>query len=163
MNKSRSMSVWAALLVLAAAPALAADASDKPVQDMSQALAKRDAKGVAANYTEDASLVEVDGHLMHGRAEIEKYYTDMFAKTAANAPPDKVSITPVKDRKHGATTVLEDGTWTFDGMGPDGKPASQHGAYTCVLVQQKNGQWLIAQAAATPEPPPPPPPPAKAK
>lgn len=157
MNNSRFVSAWAVLLIFAAAPVLAADASDKPVQTMAQALGKRDAKAVAATYTEDASVVEVDGHLMHGRAEIEKYYGDIFAKTPASAPPDKVSITPVKDRPHGTDSVLEDGNWTFDGTGPDGKPASQHGAYTCVLAKQKSGQWLIAQASATPETPPPPP------
>jgi uncharacterized protein (TIGR02246 family) len=53
----------------------------KSAQQFEEAFNKKDARAVAALWTENGELTDVDGTVVRGRAELEKMYTAAFAAT----------------------------------------------------------------------------------
>jgi len=117
---------------------------------------KGDAKGVAALFTEEGSLVNVFGMEMAGKANIEKELA-----TNMNGPLKGVTnnITPTKIVNVAPNAAVGDADIEIVGMkAPDGKavpPIKARG--TATFVKQK-GKWLFAAARGYIHLPPPGPP-----
>jgi uncharacterized protein (TIGR02246 family) len=108
----------------------------KAGQSFLKAYLDRDAKAMAAHWTENGEYFADDGTVMRGRAEIEKAYSELFAKKnpRTDAEIDVTSIRfPSKD------TAIEEGYFKVrTGKGP---PTSSK--YT-VLHVREGDKWLMA-------------------
>jgi uncharacterized protein (TIGR02246 family) len=98
----------------------------------------KDAKAVAALYTDDAVVIMRDGSMVMGRAEIAK----AMEKDAANWP--HAVIKSDSTRVYGATAV-DVGTWTEHPVG-GGEVVSR---YLVVIRHDMNG-WKLAYVADVP-------------
>jgi uncharacterized protein (TIGR02246 family) len=83
-------------------------AIDKLVQDQIQAFNNKDAKALAANWTEDSEYSRNDDVPFRGRAAIEKGYTDYF-KTLKGKPKVEVQVDglrfPSRDSAYSEVTL----------------------------------------------------------
>jgi uncharacterized protein (TIGR02246 family) len=139
----------ACLAVAGLAHAQSADpALDKLARDYERSWAKGDAAAVAAHYTEDTLVVNMDG-VQHGRAELQKRMTANFAGPWKGST---VAIQVGKSQSLGPDMTLNEGTYEVKGTGPDGKPMVLKGHYLNTLVK-KGGAWVIAGNMALPPPP----------
>jgi uncharacterized protein (TIGR02246 family) len=154
------------LLILAAALAAAAPlaargdeksalakADEKAIQKLEDAYVsaynRGDAKGLAALFTKDATIVNSAGGVLTGRAELEKGLKQAFAGPAKGA---KLVNTPLSTRAVSKGVVVTHGTARTTGGG-DSKEAHTF-TYTKVLVRQGK-QWRVAAAQfAVPTSPP---------
>ena len=115
------------------------------INEFEKAFNSQDAKALAALFTEDAELVNEEGEVAHGRAEIEARFAASFS-----ARPDAKLTTHVDSiRSIGTGVVVEDGTTTVT-LGSDA-PA-ERSRYTAIHSKQ-DGKWKMASArefSATP-------------
>ena len=100
-----------------------------------EAWSNRDAKAIAALYTEDASGVGAMGETVSGRMAIEEREAKGFAALPEGA---QLEFEQLSLRFSRPTIGIADGTWTMSGL-PEGAPAE--GLYTEVCVK-KDGEWL---------------------
>lgn len=102
---------------------------------------KRDAKAVAAHWTEDGDYRDESGRTYAGRAEIEKAYAAYFAENS------KAQLRVVIDnlRLLSDTAAIEDGRAMVEPP-PAGAPAI--GKYTAVHVKV-DGKWLMSTVRDT--------------
>ncbi|MDX1500804.1 MAG: SgcJ/EcaC family oxidoreductase [Thermoanaerobaculia bacterium] len=131
------------------------EAERKAIQEQGencrQAVAKRDAKAVAAYYTEDAIYANPAGPTLVGRAAIQGLYEGIFAMSDLTI--EWHSTQPVAVAA-GRDMAWELGETTLAGK-PEGAPAIDfHGRY--LLVWRKvDGAWLMAVDFPNTAPPPP--------
>jgi len=107
--------------------------------DFAEAWGKDDAKSMAATWTEDGDLINPQGRVATGRAEVEKLFAD---EHAAIFKGSHISFTPgtirlVKPDVAVFTTDYE----VPDAHGPDGSPMAAKGTVTSVMVK-KSGKWM---------------------
>jgi uncharacterized protein (TIGR02246 family) len=121
-----------------AAPTEDADraAIAKSARDFEAAFVKRDAKAVAALYTENGELRDVDGRTVLGRAAIEKAYTQVL-KASAGA---KLEVLIKSVRFPAKDMAVEEGLLRAV-RGPKELPNST--AYVAIHIRE-GGQWKIA-------------------
>jgi uncharacterized protein (TIGR02246 family) len=127
----------ALVCLVSVAPASAAgdlkaaiDAQNKAWGD---AVAKGDAKAVAALYTETAKAYPPNGPAVSGRAAIAELFGGMIAAGVRNVALTATEVTGSGD------TAQEVGTWVI--KAPDGSVADQ-GKYI-VLWKKEGGTWKL--------------------
>jgi uncharacterized protein (TIGR02246 family) len=128
------------------APSAGADSSASDITGLRQAAAdfviaynSRDAKALAALFTEAGEMSDINGEeLTSGRADIQAHYEQAFR--AADAPSVAVEVDSV--RLVAPDLAIEDGTVHFTPPGDD-KPA-RSATYTAVLRKTEKGAWQIA-------------------
>ena len=101
-----------------------------------EAWSNRDAKALAALYTEHADGINEIGETVTGRMAIEEQEAKGFAELPEGA---QLEFEQLSLRLIRPTIAIADGAWTMSGL-PEGAPAE--GLYTDVLAK-KDGQWLI--------------------
>jgi uncharacterized protein (TIGR02246 family) len=102
---------------------------------------RRDAKSIAALWTEDGDCIDDTGKQYQGRAEIEKVYEQLFRQLSNG----KIKVVIDSVRLLSADAAIEDGSTVLEPP-PPGPPAINK--YTAVHVKQ-NGQWLISSVRET--------------
>lgn len=110
---------------------------------------RRDAKGMAALLTENATLQNEWGDVVQGRANIEATVAPLMAKLAAGA---RLEDTPLVSHAVAADVIVSQGT--SQRISPNTAPVQMF--FTRVLVRQ-DGQWRlaatqIARPSAMPKP-----------
>jgi len=110
---------------------------------------RRDAKGMAALLTEDATLQNEWGDVARGRANIEAILTRLMATLPAG---ETLEDTPLASRAIATDVIVSQGT--SQRITPNAAPAQM--LFTRVLVRQ-GGQWRlaatqIARPSAMPKP-----------
>lgn len=111
-----------------------------------EAYERGDAKAIAAMWTPDADLIDVEGRVLKGRSAIEKDFADFFRENKGQ----KLRIDVESVRFVGPDMVIEDGTTSA--LAPDGSGSSR-AHYTNVLVK-RDGKWMIASVREAPYVPP---------
>lgn len=105
-----------------------------------EAWSNRDAKAIAALYTEDASGVGAMGETVSGRMAIEEEEAKGFAELPEGA---QLEFEQLSLRFIRPTIAIGDGAWTMSGLPEaEGGPPTE-GLYTVVLAK-KDGEWLYA-------------------
>lgn len=124
----------------AGTPAPAEDPESAAIRATSAAFVaafnKRDAKALAALWTEQGEYADDQGRRFDGRAEIEKGYSEFFA----TQPPAEIRLEVDSIKRLNANTAIETGRAV---LGPDPARAPGFSQYTVVHVKE-NGQWLMA-------------------
>jgi uncharacterized protein (TIGR02246 family) len=129
--------------------------ADKPQADKQQAEAQRhhdeivasakafedaynahDAQGVAATFTENAEMIDEDGVVTRGRAELEKQFTELFTQF----PKAVIKIEVEAVRIVETDLAIEEGVTIATPQPADQPVRSQ---YTAIHVR-RNGKWLVA-------------------
>jgi uncharacterized protein (TIGR02246 family) len=140
-----------ALLMTLALPTFAAPASStKDEEAINQnaraffaAWNKNDVKGLIAHWTDDATLINPFGRIAHGKAEIEKLFTDEQT-TVFKGSTAKIGEVKVHMLKPGlAFTDLD---MTIDGAhGADGAALTQLKYHVSTVVEKKGDEWLFLE------------------
>jgi uncharacterized protein (TIGR02246 family) len=97
---------------------------------------RRDAKGMAALMTENATLQNEWGDVVQGRANIEATVVPLMAKLATGA---RLEDTPLVSHAVAADVIVSQGT--SQRISPNTAPVQMF--FTRVLVRQ-DGQWRLA-------------------
>jgi uncharacterized protein (TIGR02246 family) len=105
-----------------------------------------DAVALAANYTEDAMLIDPSAPTITGRANIEKFYKNVLATMKLL----EVSRTQTSLEVSGNLAV-ENGTYTHRVQQAGKPPLESTDRYT-VVFKNVNGRWLVSRDIATPMP-----------
>jgi uncharacterized protein (TIGR02246 family) len=128
--------------LLAVLPALAgaeipadAKALAKLDDDWSKAAGTRDAKKVAAFYTEDAVVYPPNEPMAAGRAAAEKVWARYFAEPTYEVSWQTTAAGITGDLGFTA------GTYEDSYQGADGKSVASKGKYLCVWKKQADGSW----------------------
>jgi uncharacterized protein (TIGR02246 family) len=106
----------------------------------------RDAKAVAAMFTQDGLIVDKEGDASEGRDAIQKVFAGLFAES----PKKQIEVTIESIRFVGADLAMEEGT-TKETAAPGEIP--EYDRYT-VLHVKRDGKWLMAMARDEEGPPP---------
>jgi uncharacterized protein (TIGR02246 family) len=110
----------------------------KAATDFVAAFNKKDAAAVAALFTENGEITDLDAsEVTSGRADIQARYEAMFS--APKAP--KIAIEVDSVRLVGVGLAIEDGTVHST---PPGEDAASSMNYTAVLQKNSSGAWQIA-------------------
>lgn len=117
------------------------DAIRKESEAFVIAFNNRDAKAVAALWTEDAEYVDEKGNTLSGRENIEKGYADLFE---AN-PKAKISITIDSLRMLSDASAVEDGRAKVEPVAPGTTGVTQYTAFHVKV----NGKWKMAAVRDT--------------
>lgn len=102
-----------------------------------------DAKSLAAQFTENAEVVDEDGNVVEGRANIEARFTELFKEY----PKARIAVELTSLRQLSPDVAVEDGFSTTT-LSPE-EPSSRS-PYTLVHVK-RDGKWLIASIRDFPE------------
>jgi uncharacterized protein (TIGR02246 family) len=108
----------------------------KAGQSFLKAYLAGDVKGMAALWTENGEYYADDGTILRGRVEIEKAYTDLFAK---KKPQTEAEIEVTSIRFPSKDSAIEEGYFKTR----NGKEAAVASKYT-VLHVREGGKWLMA-------------------
>jgi uncharacterized protein (TIGR02246 family) len=112
---------------------------EKAASDFVAAFNKKDAAAVAALFTENGELTDLNADdVVSGRADIQARYEAIFA--TPNAPQVAVEVDSV--RLVGKDLAIEDGTIHQTPPGEGVPPRSF--TYSAVLQKNEAGTWLIA-------------------
>jgi uncharacterized protein (TIGR02246 family) len=150
----RSLTIIPIVAIGLAMPAAAQHVSDQDarqagesvVQAHNKASQAKDAAGVAALYSEDATVVTPDGPIF-GRAAIQKKYAEDFKSfTAEPAKLDRVTML-------GDTVRLRNGSWSGVYQSPNG-PVHVKGYWATTDVRDGD-TWKIRMEAENLTMPPP--------
>ena len=109
---------------------------------------KFDPKEVASTYTDDVIWQNPFGVRIHGRAEMEKFLTDLLARPGFRAGKSTAPTKILDLRLTSPTTAVVWSDERIDGLVNDfsGKPMEpRHSYYLKVLVKQ-DGVWKISDA-----------------
>src|SRR5688572_23264893 len=145
------------LLFALAAPARAQDPAaeaaagiGRAASAFSRALEAGDAATMAAQYTDDATLIPPNGALVTGREAILAFWTPRnpdFRTTRHNLATDRLEVA--------GDVAIEVGTWTQEGGAKDAEPTSSSGRYLVVWRRGADGVWRMQFDSWTrPFPPP---------
>lgn len=143
--------VLAALVLLPAGAAGAADAPDNPadraaieqlIARTTEAFNRHDAKAFASYYTSDAWLVTVRGESMAGTAEIEKGLASIFQSRAQVV---KLETIDVSIRFLTPETALAHVLNELSGLkSPGGEALPPHRELSLRVLVKKDGVWRVA-------------------
>jgi uncharacterized protein (TIGR02246 family) len=113
------------------------EAIKKLVDEFIAAFNRGDAKAIAAACTEQCAYYDEDsGEVFHGRAEVEKSYTDLFKER----PGGKIEVLRPKITFLSRDTALEEGTLRLKAVAANLPSMSE---YRGILVRE-DGQWRVA-------------------
>jgi uncharacterized protein (TIGR02246 family) len=112
------------------------DAIEKSARDFATAFEKRDAKAIAALWTENGELDDDSGEVFRGRAAIESAYADFFKSQHEG----KIDVRIESIRFPSRDCAIEEGVLR-QSRGSKDLPSSTH--YSVFHVRD-NGQWRIA-------------------
>jgi uncharacterized protein (TIGR02246 family) len=112
------------------------DAIRKQVDAWTSAFNNRDAKAIAAFWTKEGEYVDESGTSLAGRAAVEAYFADVFAKNA----PLKIQLASDSIRLLNENLAIEDGKAIISADTPSIAEVSK---YTTVYTKV-DGKWLIA-------------------
>ncbi len=101
----------------------------------------RDAKAMAAMWTEHGEAISPDGDRVHGRAAIEKMYADMFK----DSPKLKLEVTIESAHRLGKTMATAEGVTRI--VNGDGTPELTR--FTAMLANE-DGKWRLASVQEWP-------------
>jgi uncharacterized protein (TIGR02246 family) len=101
----------------------------------------KDAKSLAALWTNDGDCIDDTGKRFQGRGEIEKVYAEVFKQK----PKSKIKVVIDSLRLLSPDTAIEDGYAILDPV-PVGPPAINK--YTAVHIKA-NGKWLMSTVRET--------------
>jgi uncharacterized protein (TIGR02246 family) len=97
----------------------------------------KNAKAIAAQFTENGEMVEIDGSLTSGRQAIE----GVFAESFETYPQGKIEVIVDEVRFPSPSIAIEEGfSKTTGGAREDAHP----GRYEAIHQQQPDGKWLLA-------------------
>lgn len=114
---------------------------EKAAKDFVAAYNSKDAAAVAALFTENGEITDLDAtDIVSGREEIKARYEAIFA--APKAP--KIAIEVASVRLVGPGLAIEDGTVHSTPPGENAVPSSLD--YTAVLQKNDKGEWQIASS-----------------
>lgn len=102
-----------------------------------------DAKAIASQFTENAEVVDEEGNVIEGRANIEARFGALFKEN----PKTRIAVELTSLRQLSADVAVEDGYSTTT-LSPE-EPGSRS-PYTLVHVK-KDGKWLVASVRDFPE------------
>lgn len=111
------------------------DAIKKAGKSFLKAYLAGDAKAMAALWTENGEYFADDGTILRGRVDIEKAYTDLFAK---KKPQTEAEIEVTSIRFPSKDSAIEEGYFQVR----TGKEAAVSTKYT-VLHVREGGKWLM--------------------
>lgn len=117
-------------------------AVQKALESFASAFQKGDGKAVAAHWTPEGEYISDDGTTFHGRAALEKAYTEFFGKNPDNALAVEVTSIrfPSKD------TAVVEGHFKLH----KGKKKELSVSKCSFLYAREDGKWLIAIAREWP-------------
>lgn len=104
----------------------------------SRALEDRDAEGMAAQYTDDATLIPPNGRLVTGRDAILEFWTPAssdFRTLEHRLTTDRLEVS--------GDVASEVGTWFQRGQFRDEEPTESSGRYLVVWRRQVDGEWKM--------------------
>ncbi len=102
-----------------------------------------DAKAIAAQFTDNAEIVDDDSNVVQGRANIEIRFAELFKQN----PKARIAVDLTSLRQLSPDVAVEDGYSTTT-LNPD-EPGSRS-PYTLVHVK-RDGKWLVASVRDFPE------------
>lgn len=102
-----------------------------------------DAKAIAAQFAENAEVVDEEGNIVEGRANIQARFAELFKEN----PKARIAVELTSLRRLGPDVAVEDGYSTTT-LSPD-EPGSRS-PYTLVHVK-RDGKWLVASVRDFPE------------
>jgi uncharacterized protein (TIGR02246 family) len=112
------------------------------VDQMTAAFSAHDARAATAMYAEDADFVSVRGERAHGRAEIEKRLTRIFA-TRAGATTLRTLDTSIRFPRSNVAIVHV--TNELSGLvAADGSRLPPHEELSVRLLLKAKGQWKVS-------------------
>lgn len=134
------------LSVMLAAPAPAQDTEDGGVAEaiarsaaaFSRALEAGDAAAMAAQYTDDATLIPPNGRLIDGRDAIQEFWTPRnpdFQTLRHELTTNRLEVS--------GDVATEVGTWFQRAQLGDGEPTESSGRYLVVWRRQPDGEWKM--------------------
>src|SRR5262245_60578018 len=112
-------------------------AIEKLSKEFIQALEKRDAAAIGANWTADGEYIRNDGEPIRGRAEVEKGYADYF-KTLKGKPTMEIQMDSLRFPS-ADTAVVE---VTLRQKNEEGEEVGS--SWRNTLLVREGGQWKIA-------------------
>jgi len=119
-------------------------ADEKAVADQANAYEaaynKGDAKALAAHFAEDAEWIDSEGHVISGRAAIEKALKDSFARQKGR----RLDLRVESVRVLSPDVLAEKGTSAIEAP----NASSVVNSYTAVRVK-RDGRWLVSQITET--------------
>jgi len=135
-----------ALRTLHRAPAETQDADDPALRQMqtqfTAAWAKSDARSIAALFAADADFIIPTGLVMRGQAEIEAFYSSVFAQGYGGS---RAGSEILRIRFLRPDLGLVDATWTIQNVHKKDGSAAPDESGTLALVAAKTPQgWRIA-------------------
>lgn len=113
----------------------------KSAQEFATAYNAKDAKAIAAQFMPEAEMVNEDGTVLHGKAEIEQAFAKQFAKESQG----KVSVEIESIRFLASDLASEDGRLVTT----DDKKQSRILCNYTVLHAREGTRWLVASARDT--------------
>jgi uncharacterized protein (TIGR02246 family) len=142
----RALALLVAFAACASLPAIAAAQDDEAAirklsNDFFAAWTRHDVKAMAAAFAEDADIINPQGRVAKGRAEIEKLFTDEHA-----GPFKGTSYTAtVSLRMLAPGVALGDWDATVSGMkDASGQALPPFKHHVATVYVKKNGRWLAA-------------------
>jgi uncharacterized protein (TIGR02246 family) len=113
------------------------EAIRKAARDFSAAVAKGDAKAIAALWAESGEFEDDVGQVLRGREAIEKSYTEMFKEQ----PGGKLDVKIQSIRFLTPDVAVEEGVLRSTSAGRELPSTTRYAA----IDVRENGQWKIAQ------------------
>lgn len=107
---------------------------------------KFDPKEVVSTYSDDCIFQNPFGVRLHGRAELEKFLTDLLARPGYRAGKSTVPIKILDLHFTSPTTAVVWGDERIDGLVNDfsGKPMDPRHSYYLRVLVKKDGAWKIS-------------------
>ena len=109
---------------------------------------KFDPKQVASTFTEDAIWQNPFGVRIHGRAEMEKFLTDLLARPGFRAGKSTIPTRILDLRLTSSTTAAVWSDESIEGLVNDysGHPMQPRHSYYLKVLVRKEGIWKISDA-----------------
>jgi uncharacterized protein (TIGR02246 family) len=123
-----------------------ADVRNVP-QSFARAWAKHDGHELARVMAEDVDFVNVGADWLHGRADFQKYHSRLLSGRFRDS-----TITPLETavRFLRPDLAVLHWSWTIQGdRNEDGTPRERRYGLFTMIVEKRNGEWLVVVAQNT--------------